>query len=275
MPTLTLLTENTAKGECILAEHGLSYWLEIGTHRVLFDTGQGFVFAKNAAHLKIPLENADAIVLSHGHIDHVGGLAEALERAPNAMLFLHPDATAPKYSGSTGVGRRISTRFVETQQFVTPTRKIVWTTEPHEVVPGVWCTGTIPRVTDFEDTGGPFFLDKELTRPDPLLDDQSLFIPTPQGTIVIAGCAHAGIVNTLRHIRTLTDNAPIHTVLGGLHLNQASDKRMAETLAYLSSLGDTVRMGFCHCTGFKAILRLWNAFPNQCFECKCGSVIEF
>ena len=93
MTTLTVLSENTARGRGVLGEHGLAYWLDTGTHRILFDTGQGMALLPNASRLGIDLGRADAIVLSHGHYDHVSGLPDALRAAPEATLCFHPAAT--------------------------------------------------------------------------------------------------------------------------------------------------------------------------------------
>jgi 7,8-dihydropterin-6-yl-methyl-4-(beta-D-ribofuranosyl)aminobenzene 5'-phosphate synthase len=158
MVTITILVENTARGPSILGEHGLAWWIDTGTHRVLFDTGQGMALIPNAKWLGIDLARADAIVLSHGHFDHVGGLEAALAAAPRAPLFLHPRAVEAKFSGSDpkAGARRISIPFVETESFRRGNRRVVTTADSCEVAPGVWTTGEIPRANDFEDTGGPF-----------------------------------------------------------------------------------------------------------------------
>ena len=269
MITITVLCENTARGAGILGEHGLAFWIETGTHRVLFDTGQGMALGPNAARLGIDLATADAIVLSHGHFDHVGGLEAALAAAPGAKLYLHPRATERKYSGA----RCISLPFVETEAFRLAGRRVVATRAPSEVVPGVWMTGEIPRTNDFEDTGGPFFLDAALAQPDPLLDDQALYLPTTQGAIVIFGCAHSGAINTLRHIASLTGNARVRLLLGGLHLESASPRRLEETVRALRVCRPQ-KMGFCHCTGLHAIRRLWDEFPDACLQAHAGLRLE-
>jgi 7,8-dihydropterin-6-yl-methyl-4-(beta-D-ribofuranosyl)aminobenzene 5'-phosphate synthase len=167
MISLTVLVENTARGAGILGEHGLSYWIDTGAHRVLFDTGQGMALLNNAGVLGVDLARADAIVLSHGHFDHVGGLEAALAVARQAPLFLHPRATEKKFSGTNPAAgaRRISTPFVETESFLRDERQVIATRESCEVVPGVWTSGEIPRANDFEDTGGPFFLDEASRSP--------------------------------------------------------------------------------------------------------------
>lgn len=273
MITITLLAENQARGEGILGEHGLAYWIDVEGRRVLFDTGQGMALLNNARRLRVNLAEAEAIVLSHGHYDHVGGLEAALREAPRASLYLHPRAVEKKYSGALGRARCISTRFVEQELFREGGRQVVATASPVEVVPGLWATGEIPRETDFEDTGGPFYLDEALTLPDPLFDDQSLFMPTKEGVVVIFGCAHSGSINTLRHIAKLTGDSRIRLMLGGLHLENASARRMDETMKALKACKPE-RMGFCHCTGFHAIRRLWNDFPQACIQTHAGMRVE-
>jgi 7,8-dihydropterin-6-yl-methyl-4-(beta-D-ribofuranosyl)aminobenzene 5'-phosphate synthase len=142
-----------------------------------------------------------------------------------------------------------------------------------EIASGLFLTGPIPRITDFEDTGGPFFKDPSCTIPDDLMDDQSAFIEPPNGTVVILGCAHSGVINTLRHIQALTANRPIHTVIGGMHLIHANQNRMDQTVAELRRL-NVQHLYPCHCTGFAATARLWNEFPGKCNPCPVGTVIE-
>ncbi len=273
MSRITLLAENLARGEGILGEHGLAFWVETGTHRVLFDTGQGLALEPNARRLGIDLAAADAIVLSHGHYDHVGGLEALWPKAARAKLVLHPRAIEPKWSasGPGGAARRISRDYVERERFRTPGRTVVCAATPLEVVPGVFTTGAIPRTTDYEDTGGPFFLDETLTRPDPIADEIALWLPEPDGVTLLSGCAHAGIVNTLRHVETLAGGAPVRRLIGGLHLEAASEERLRRTLDELRAR-PALAIACCHCTGAAAARRLWSEFPDRCRHTHAGAV---
>ena len=271
---ITVVVENTAS-HGLLAEHGLACWIEFGSQRVLFDSGQGLILAGNAYRLGIPLYTADAIVLSHGHYDHTGGLPEALGRNPRGTVFAHPACLDRKYAkphdgAVRDVGIPEAARRVMTER----TAPWVKTVESTHVVDGLTATGPIPRVTEFEDTGGPFFLDRDCRQPDPLTDDQALFFDTQQGTVVLLGCAHAGVINTLLHVQQLTGGRPIHTVMGGMHLVQASADRLERTIEELQRLG-IQRLGPAHCTGSRAVAALWNAFPQQCFDYHVGTRLEF
>jgi len=276
MNTITLLCENTARGAGILGEHGLAWWIDTGVHRVLFDTGQGLTLLHNAAVLGIDLARADALVLSHGHFDHVGGLEAVLAVARTAPLYLHPCTCAKKFSGANRAAgpRCISVPFVETEAFRRNGRRIIVTREPCEVVPGVWMTGEIPRTNDFEDTGGPFYLDPALTLPDPLLDDQAMFFTAREGVVVVLGCAHAGVINTLARVAELTGRATIHTVMGGMHLENGSPRRMAETLVALRRF-DVRRLGPVHCTGWAATATFQRELPERCFQWAAGMRLSF
>lgn len=269
MISLTLLVENTARGAGLLAEHGLAYWLDTGSHRVLFDTGQGMALEHNARKLGIDLATADAIVLSHGHYDHVSGLPAALAAAPSAALWFHPAATEVKFIRSPdGRARRISTDFMARGDFG-PWRVVRRVVDPSEVVPGIWVTGGIPRIHDYEDVGGPFFLDDAMEVADGMADDMALYLTGAAGLTVVLGCAHGGAINTLEHIFKQTGKVPVDTMVGGLHLAAASPERMDRTVAALRELSPR-RMGFGHCTGAAAIHRLWNEFPAACVEIHAG-----
>lgn len=273
--TVTILVENSVHARGLRAEHGLSFHLQIGSRSLLFDTGQSNLLLHNAPKLRIHLADTEAIILSHGHNDHTGGLDAARATAPKARLFLHPAALSSKFvANSDGTTRPIGMDPASAETLRKAATGVVWTAKPTEVLEAIFVTGEIPRQNAFEDTGGRFFLDAACARPDPLLDDQALFFDTTEGLVVLLGCAHSGVVNTLQHVRDLAGGRPIHTVLGGMHLHAASPERMEKTIAAFRRLG-LPHLAPAHCTGLPALAQLWTVFPGRCAPCAVASTFSF
>jgi len=272
---IATLVENTAGEPALLGEHGLAFWIEADGLRILFDTGQGKVLRHNAARLSIPVDAADAIVLSHGHFDHTGGLAEVLGVRRDVSLYLHPAALGPKYARRSQTPHR-AIGMPESAATAVASRgdRVVWTRGPTELRPGILLTGEVPRRTDFEDVGGPFFCDAECEAPDPLMDDQALSIHTSSGPVVVLGCAHSGVVNTLDYVAELTGESRVRAVLGGMHLVRADARRLDATVAALERY-EVALLGPAHCTGGRAAFRLRKRFPEGCVKCAAGSTFHF
>lgn len=269
---ITTLVENTTSDPGLLAEHGLSFWIEYDNRHILFDTGQSDLLVRNAKALDIDLAQADAIVLSHGHYDHTGGLSTVLGIAPKALLYLHPAAIEPKFSRSGP--KQCSIGMPDSVKKTIRSRQVVWTEFQTQVFDGIGLTGQVPRINSFEDTGGPFFLDEGCRQPDPLLDDQALFIESSKGLIVVFGCAHAGVVNTLQRISNINRGKHFCAVMGGMHLLNADPERIERTITAFQEY-DLRRIGPAHCTGSDAVKRIRSAFPEQCFDCSVGTQVRF
>ena len=271
---ITVLVEDTAGGRGLLGEHGLAFWIEAGGGKVLFDTGQGLALGPNARRLGIPLEEAEAVLFSHGHYDHTGGAGLMLGLADRLAVYAHPDCFVPKFARDhDGAAREVGAPPMLVER-IAERGDMIPVVEPTRLGGGLRLTGPIPRRHEFEDTGGDFHLDRACTRVDGLEDDQAAFIEGGEGTLVILGCAHAGVINTLYYIRELTGGRPIHTVLGGMHLLHASPERLERTVTELRRLAPR-RLLPCHCTGFAATARLAREFPGIFAPCPTGTVVEF
>ncbi len=270
---ITIVVDNRAE-QGLRSEHGFSAWIEVAGRRLLFDTGQGATLANNADRLGIDLRTADTLVLSHGHYDHTGGLPLVIARAPTAEIFAHPAATGPRYSVRDGEAKPIAMPAAARTALATHAVGVHWTTRALQLTDGVGVTGPVPRLTDYEDTGGPFFVDADGTRPDPIVDDLALWMRADRGLVVLVGCSHAGLVNTLRHALGSSGETRLHAVLGGFHLIKASEPRLTRTMADLQELGPNLIVP-CHCTGDAAVERLRHTFGKRVVLGSAGAQFRF
>jgi 7,8-dihydropterin-6-yl-methyl-4-(beta-D-ribofuranosyl)aminobenzene 5'-phosphate synthase len=262
--SITVLVENSVHERGLKAEHGLAWHIQFESHQVLFDTGQTDLLVENARQLGISLERLNAIVLSHGHYDHTGGLVAVVASSPCPPIFLHPAAREPKFSlQPDGTPRFIGLPEASRAVLAHHQARIIETRTCTEVVKGLFVTGELPRRTPYEDTGGRLFLDERATQPDTMRDDQAVFFDTSAGVVVMLGCAHAGVINTLDYIQGLNPGRPFRAVLGGLHLLNASPERLAATVEALRQREIPLLVP-AHCTGAAAVARLWESFPGRC-----------
>jgi 7,8-dihydropterin-6-yl-methyl-4-(beta-D-ribofuranosyl)aminobenzene 5'-phosphate synthase len=270
---LTILVDDTPGPNGLAGEHGFCVWVERGSTCILFDTGQTDLALNHAGALGVDLHRAESIVLSHGHYDHTGGLRSLFDAGIGINLYAHPEAFCPKYVRDKD-GRA---RFIGMPITIHEVRKhisIIWTHRPTEIGEGIYATGPVPRTTSYEDTGGHFFVDETCQRPDPLPDDQSLFWESRNGMVVLLGCAHAGVVNTLNYVCGWTGQKTIHAVIGGMHLLAAPASRREATAAAFRELGVQI-LGPLHCTGTETVKFFQNQLPGQFQSFRTGSSILF
>lgn len=272
--TILTLVENTAQGKGILAEHGASFLVETREGTVLFDTGQGQVLIPNAAVMEVDLERVDRIVLSHGHFDHTGGLRQVLNRIGPREVLAHPEALVPKYSVHEGNVRAIG--MPESRQILEQEgASFCLNEDPVEVIPGITLTGRIPRVTDFEQVSSRFRTGpEENLQQDMLWDDQALIVETEEGPVVVLGCTHAGLINTLLYAEELIGGSCFAGVIGGTHLVDADPVRLERTVDALRPF-DIGRIAPCHCTGFRGQVALWQSLGERFVLNRAGDRLVF
>lgn len=272
---ITTLSENTAGRGSFLGEWGLSILLEIENTTILFDSRQTISAVHNADTLNIDLTRVSKIVLSHGHFDHTGGLRDVLRRIGKEVeIIAHPHIWQPKYARRKDeLDRYIGIPF-QRRELESLGASFKLHKKPIKLTDNVMTTGEVPMVTGFEQIDeGLFVRAGSDWQPDELLDDQALVIKSNAGLVVILGCAHRGMINTLYHTRQLTGMDKIHAVIGGSHLMGASEERLWQTVDALKEL-KIQKLGLCHCTDLPAASLLAREFCESFFFNKAGTVIE-
>jgi len=272
---VTTLSENTANAGNFLAEWGLSILVQTDEVSILLDTGQSISAGHNADALGIDLSKIDKIVLSHGHFDHTGGLRQVLQKIRREVeVIAHPDVWAVKYIRRQDQADKYIGIPFQRQELESLGANFNLTTKPVTVADNIMTTGEIPMVTDFEEIEPSLIVKTDSGwQPDNLLDDQALIINTELGLVVILGCAHHGIINTLHYAQQLTGVKQIHAVLGGCHLHNATEERIWLTIAALRELS-LRRLGISHCTGLPASVIIAQEFGDSFFFNNAGTIIN-
>jgi 7,8-dihydropterin-6-yl-methyl-4-(beta-D-ribofuranosyl)aminobenzene 5'-phosphate synthase len=269
---ISTLSENTA---CYgyIGEYGLSLFIEAYGKKILFDAGLSFSAVHNAQIMGIDLTDIDCIVLSHGHVDHTGGLGEMLRRiGKKTEVIAHSEIWKSKYTLRDGqtqekyIGMPCSQEELENRG-----ARFTLTKEPVHIGEHIMTTGEITMLTEYEKIENNLLVKENGEfHPDKLADDLALIIDTESGLVVIVGCAHRGIINILKHARSLTGKEAVYAVIGGLHLFRASEERVQKTIAALKEMGIR-KLGGSHCTGFRASARLAQEFEGIFFLNNAGN----
>ena len=272
---ITALSENTANMGEFLAEWGLSILIETDEVNILLDTGSTISVCHNANTLGIDLNKVDKIVLSHGHHDHTGGLRQVLGRMKKEVeIIAHPDIWTAKYSRRKGKADRYIGIPFQREELESLGAKFNLTIKPVEITDDIMTTGEVPMTTDYEEIDSHLWVkEADAWKPDKLADDLAIIINTELGLVVVLGCAHRGIINTLYHAQRLTGRKEIHTVLGGSHLIDTPEERIWLTVAALKELG-VQRLGLCHCTSLPAVALLAREFGDKFLFNNTGTVLE-
>ena len=250
---LTVLVENTCRTGGLAAEHGLALLLETERGTVLFDTGATpTALAANAAALGVDLARVSAVVLSHGHYDHTGGLPAALAAAPSARVYCHWRCTAPRWGQRWGIRKSIGMPAESRRALESAVREPV--AGPVLLPEGVLLSGPIPGPPAAAQEG--FLADSDGgPQPDDFADEMFLLARPPSGWLLATGCCHRGLVNTLAYARRLNNGEAVAVVIGGLHLKRVS-RGVLEAVAVALDAAGTREVWAGHCTGNKAISHL-------------------
>lgn len=281
------LADNLVMSTGLQGQWGLSMLLEIldrggETHKIIFDTGgDKRSLMHNIEKMRVNIRDVECVVLSHGHGDHTSSTVEIVSSTGGVRVYAHPHLFLPRFYINPQ-GRREKGGVPEDEgldKIEQAGGEVILSAEPIEFLPGCWTTGEIPRVS-FEDVSPPIgggrrvIVVEGVEMDDRILDDQALFLDVEGvGPILVTGCAHAGLINTILQAKRLWGFEKIHSIIGGMHLLQRPDIYIEKTLEALREFKPSL-LSPCHCTGFKAMAMLYRSFPEAFVLNFCGRLIE-
>lgn len=251
--TITILVNNYLNETEVLGEHGLSLLVSFSASglrkKILLDTGRTEdVLMANMETMGISLDDLMAIVISHGHYDHTGGLLSLLRSLGRPIpVIVHPDALATRINTNPHF-RSISPRLTPSD-IERAGGDMIPASNPIVLFEDILTTGCIERCESFEQNDSLLRVRNGELVNDEVLDDLALIINLGEGGLfLVTGCCHAGIVNTVRHATRLTGNTKLKGIVGGLHLMGANDERLSRTVDYLKGLTPEIVVPL-HCSG--------------------------
>lgn len=272
MIKLTTLCENTAGEPGMAAEWGWSILVQTEDKRFLVDSGRSSICVKNAAKLGIDLRSIDTIVLSHSHADHTGGLRDVLANTRQTELVGHPDLWNDRYKKDPISGVLIYNGIPFVRSELERSARLKLSKAAQRLSATVMTTGEIVQQTPFETIEDRYVIkDGKQIKADDFADDLALVCRTERGLVLVLGCAHRGLINTILQARKITGEPTVHTIIGGTHLYPKSKEQVDQTIRELKGL-DVQNIGVSHCTGFEASRRLAEAFGSSFFLNNAGSI---
>lgn len=270
---ICVVNDEVKEGSTLKAEHGLSLWIELEHSNVLFDTGQSpEVLGHNLSVLGLSPIKLDALVFSHAHLDHTGGVAAIFPERTTIPLHAHSDLFRARYSSKDDVYKFIGIPMKESE--LSHYFYLKLSEEPVEITPNLWTTGSISHRQERAGSSKSHMIHNESGwQPDPYLDDLSLVLKTPMGNVLICGCCHAGILNTLNHVENVFGD-PVIAVVGGTHLISAEDEYLEYLISVLLDRYPNCQFYLNHCTGKKSIERLTERMGSQIHHFSAGEMVS-
>jgi 7,8-dihydropterin-6-yl-methyl-4-(beta-D-ribofuranosyl)aminobenzene 5'-phosphate synthase len=193
----------------------------------------------------------------------------------NLKVYCHPEAIKPKFASREKTVESIGMS-AESKETINglSSENLHWVSVVEDISETMGITGTIPRLTNYEDAGGRFFIDSEAKIPDPVNDDMSMWFKTEKGIVICTGCCHAGLINTISYIRQHTKESGILAVIGGFHLVNASEQRINMTVNDLKTINPEMLIP-CHCTGRNAVEAFQEMYGKRVIPGFAGMMLEF
>ena len=274
LKVICVVDNSTGSENGLQTEHGLSFWIETAQGNVLFDTGQtSAVLLYNLNFLDLSVNDLSALVLSHSHFDHTGGIDPILANNKTLPVYGHTNIFEKRYYRSEDDTRLVG--LSESHELLLRQSNLFLSDRPEEVVKGLWTTGDIAVRNDQLGSSPFLYVQRDETwYPDPYTDDLSLVLNTAEGLVVICGCCHAGLLNTLYHVRkNFVGN--IYAVIGGIHLVYAKEPYLNHVIDAIKKDFPHTRFLLNHCTGKDAQDRFALEFGELVSNFSVGSMVKF
>ena len=272
---LTVLVENQTISDSLGSEHGLSLWIELNARTILFDMGKGDLFLKNAEALGCSIASVDLAILSHGHYDHGGGLASFLLANDHAPVYVRENAFQPHRSNRPN--GELANIGLDTA--LQGSNRICYTSELEMLDDSLTLFSGVTERTLFSDCNETILeLQDGVAVPDHFAHEQNLILRDGSTAVLIAGCAHCGIVNIIRRAKDVLGRMP-DVVVGGFHLQNPTTKR-SEPEARIRAIGEVLRETGSvfytgHCTGQEAYDLLKIQLGDRLQPLHTGTIIDF
>lgn len=250
MKLKVLVDNNTCIDMYYVGEPAVSYYIEDGNDKILFDVGYSDAFMHNANKMNIDLNSINKIVISHGHDDHTGGLKYFFKNNRNVEVISHPDSFNYKEDDT---GLYIGTPI--TKEELTTKCKLTLTKEPLNISDNIIYLGEIPNTNNFEDryTIGKTIINNEKVS-DNIEEDSAIVYKSNKGLFIITGCSHSGICNIIEYAKKVCHEDKVYGVIGGFHLFENND-RLKNTIKYFKD--NNIELLYpCHCVSLEAKIEI-------------------
>jgi 7,8-dihydropterin-6-yl-methyl-4-(beta-D-ribofuranosyl)aminobenzene 5'-phosphate synthase len=273
---LKIIIDNLVSFSRLKAEHGFCVLIETADNKILFDTGQSSLLIENSLKMGIDLRDITKIVISHGHYDHTGGLLSLLEYIDKEVeVYAHPGIFEKKYSSKN----KEKIEFIGIPEDKTFYEKLgakfLLIDKPLEIEKSIFISGQIPRTSGFE-TVEEYFVKKidDSFVKDEILDDISFIAASEGGNILITGCAHSGLINTIDCAEQITGIKEFKFINGGFHLSNKKEDYNLNAIKYLKEKKFEY-ISPAHCTGIAATCLIRNNFGSKVLNCGIGEEFMF
>ena len=266
----TFLIENKTENHRVVAEHGLSIYIETQGKKILFDAGSSNLFAVNAEALNIDLSAVDFGVVIHGHFDHAGGFPLFHEINPAAPVYIQRNALRVSYGMENGVLDEEPCSILWTdEELKALSSQLIFTDGPCEITENIKITGTVPVSEDFAPTENFYCYEGAELVCDDMTHEQCLVIKEPEGLYIFSGCSHRGVINGLNACKALFPGERVAVLVAGMHLYSASEEDRKRVIDEIVA-ENMDRVMPVHCTGIQASCDLKSQLGDKCTVATTG-----